>query len=60
MIVHRNLKHPDENYNQFHVGDRVAQILIRRRERIVWHEVDTEEELGTTDCGSGGFGSTGK
>lgn len=42
------------------VGDRCAQLLIRRYEEIAWHEVDTLEELGKTKRGNGGHGSTGK
>ena len=42
------------------VGDRCAQLLIRRYEEIAWHEVDTLEELGETKRGHGGHGSTGK
>lgn len=41
-------------------GDRVCQLLVRRREKITWDEVETLEELGTTKRGTGGFGSTGK
>lgn len=40
-------------------GDRVCQILVRRREQITWNEVKTLEELGSTERGNGGFGSTG-
>lgn len=58
MIVHRRMdKYDDPEYQ---VGERVAQILIRHRERIIWQEVTTQEELGTTERGAGGFGSTGK
>lgn len=39
--------------------DRCCQLLIRGSERIEWQEVQTIEELGTTDRGDGGFGSTG-
>lgn len=42
------------------VGNRCAQLLIRRYEEITWHEVDTLEELGKTKRGNGGHGSTGK
>jgi len=42
------------------IGDRCAQLLIRRYEEIAWHEVDTLEELGETKRGNGGHGSTGK
>lgn len=56
MIVHRNI---DGTYlPKYEVGDRCAQILVRRRERIVWDEVKTLNELGVTERGEGGFGST--
>lgn len=58
MIVHRRMDKYDNP--EYQVGDRVAQILVRHRERIVWQEVTTQEELGTTERGAGGFGSTGK
>lgn len=60
MIVMRDLDDPTSSVNRYGVGDRVAQILIRRRERIVWDEVKTQEELGITERGENGFGSTGK
>lgn len=41
-------------------GDRVCQLLVRRREKITWDEVETLEELGSTERGVGGFGHTGK
>jgi dUTP pyrophosphatase len=37
-------------------GERIAQLVIAKHERVVWEEVD---ELQETDRGSGGFGSTG-
>ena len=40
-------------------NDRCCQLLIRGSERITWEEVKTIEELGTTERGKGGFGSTG-
>lgn len=39
--------------------DRCAQLLIRGRDEIVWREVGDVEELGITERGDGGFGSTG-
>lgn len=39
--------------------DRCCQLLIRGSERIEWQEVNTVEELGATERGTGGFGSTG-
>ena len=38
-------------------GERIAQLVISKHERVEWNEV---EELSETDRGSGGFGSTGK
>lgn len=40
-------------------NDRCAQLIIRGAERITWQEVDTVEELGSSERGKGGFGSTG-
>lgn len=44
----------------YKVGDRIAQILVRKRTKIEWQEVDKLEDLGKTDRGQGGYGSTGK
>lgn len=61
MIVHRDMIEPTCcSHSYYGVGDRCAQILIRHREHIVWDEVSTQEELGDTERGEGGFGSTGK
>ena len=60
MIVHRDLTNVLSNNAYYNVGDRCAQILVRRRERIVFDEVKTLNELGDTDRGQGGFGSTNK
>lgn len=38
-------------------GERIAQLVISKYERVEWNEV---EKLSETDRGSGGFGSTGK
>ena len=38
--------------------DRCCQLIIRGAERIEWNEVKTVEELGATERGKGGFGST--
>lgn len=60
MIVHRAIDDPFIPVIEYNVGDRVAQILVRHREQIIWDEVETIEELGETERGAGGFGSTGK
>lgn len=59
MIVHRQIYDPYNSFPEYIIGDRVAQIIIRRRERIIWDEVSNQEELGVTERGAGGFGSTG-
>lgn len=60
MIVHRAIDNPKSPVSYYDVDERCAQILVRRRERIVWDEVKTLNELGETDRGQDGFGSTGK
>lgn len=59
LIVHRNICAPKLAVKSYNIGDRVGQILVRRREYIVWDEVHSQEELGETERGSGGFGSSG-
>ncbi|MCC6395065.1 MAG: dUTP diphosphatase [Bryobacterales bacterium] len=41
---------------QVHAGDRIAQMVIARYERIEWEE----SELGGSRRGDGGFGSSGR
>ncbi|MBQ3712177.1 MAG: dUTP diphosphatase [Bacteroidales bacterium] len=38
-------------------GERIAQMVVARHERVEWEEV---AELSKTDRGAGGWGSTGK
>jgi len=40
-------------------GDRIAQLVIQRVETAIFKEVQ-EDELETSDRGSGGFGHTGR
>lgn len=60
MFIHRQLNELDFPTPEYNVGDRCAQLLVRRRERITWDEVSTQQELGVTERGNGGFGSSGK
>lgn len=60
MIVHRDIMSPTTPFASYNIGDRCAQILIRHKEKIVWNEVQTKDELGVTERGDGGFGSTNK
>ncbi len=41
-------------------GDRIAQMVFKKYERVNLVEVMTVEELEASDRGEGGFGSTGK
>ena len=38
-------------------GERIAQMVVARHERVEWEEVDSLDE---TERGAGGFGSTGR
>lgn len=49
----------DESY-EVHKGDRIAQLVIMRYESPTVEVVDSIEELGDTDRGANGFGSSGK
>jgi dUTP pyrophosphatase len=40
-----------------HRGDRIAQLVVQRVEHVRWLPVD---ELGDSERGSGGFGSSGR
>lgn len=48
----------DDPY-EIKAGDRIAQIVLQKVPVISWQQVNTEEELGETNRGAGGFGSTG-
>ena len=45
---------------QVSAGQRVAQIIFAPVPEVTWHEVASVEELGKTERGEGGFGSTGE
>lgn len=50
----------DKQQFPYKEGDRICQLLVRKREQIIWDEVSSLEGLGSTERGKGGFGSTGK
>ncbi|KAA5827388.1 dUTP diphosphatase [Algibacter amylolyticus] len=52
-VILINLSH--ENFTVEN-GERIAQLVIAKHERVEWQEV---EVLSETDRGEGGFGSTG-
>ena len=47
---------------EFHLskGERCAQLLLARVPEVVFEEMDGVDELGQTERGSGGFGSSGR
>ena len=52
-VILVNLSNEDFVVND---GERIAQLVIAKHERVTWQEVDI---LSETERGSGGFGSTG-
>lgn len=42
---------------EINTGDRIAQMVVARHERVEWQEAD---ELNETSRGAGGYGHTGK
>lgn len=53
-VILVNLSNNDFTIND---GERIAQMVVAKHERVVWLSVDVLDE---TTRGSGGFGSTGK
>lgn len=60
LVIFRKVDRCIPNKEEFKVGDRVAQLLVRRVEKINWVEVEHFEDLIESERGSGGYGSTGK
>lgn len=54
------LKNHGENPVRIGDGDRIAQIVLQEVPRIVWKEFHNKIDLGISDRGDGGLGSTGK
>lgn len=52
------INHSDNNF-VVKIGDRIAQIVLAKYERIEWNEVNNKEALGMTDRGTTGFGDSG-
>lgn len=48
----------DEDF-VIHRGDRVAQLVFQKVEKVCFESVTCVQELGTTDRGDGGLGHTG-
>ena len=60
LVIFRKADRCIPNKEEFKVGDRVAQLLVRRVEKINWIEVEKLEDLIESERGFGGYGSTGK
>lgn len=54
------LHNDSEKGKIIHHGERIAQLVLMEYNTMDFEEVSTLEELGVTDRGNGGFGSTGK
>ena len=48
----------NEDYH-IHSGDRIAQMVLAKVEKIILAKIADKDELSVTDRGEGGFGSTG-
>ena len=49
------INYSDQDF-EINTGDRIAQMVVARHERVVWEEA---EELNETVRGAGGYGHTG-
>ena len=56
-VVLQNLGYMDFEYSE---GDIVAQLIIEKCHSVIWEEVETEEDLASSERGEDGFGSTGE
>lgn len=54
LINHGKVRHT------INPGDRIAQLIVSPVIRVDIEEVSAEGDLGTTERGTGGFGSTGR
>lgn len=60
LVIFRKVDRCVPFNEEIKIGDRVAQLLIRRVEQIDWVEVEHLEDLIESERGFGGYGSTGK
>lgn len=60
LVIFRRTNKYKHNNDVINPGDRVAQLLVRRVEKINWVEVEKLEDLIPSKRGFGGHGSTGK
>ena len=55
--IHAGIMNLSDKFFSFEKGQKIAQLLIQKVERVDFEEV---QELSDTDRGTGGFGSSGK
>lgn len=60
LVIFRRTNKFAHNNDIVEVGDRIAQLLVRRVEQINWVEVENLNDLIKSERGFGGHGSTGK
>lgn len=53
------INHGTEDF-EVKIGDRIAQLVFNKIERIEWKQVTSIDALSVTNRGAGGFGSTNK
>ncbi len=53
------INHDQSMFFEIKNGDRIGQGVLNKVEQVVWTSVNSIEELGATERGQGGFGSTG-
>jgi dUTP pyrophosphatase len=55
--IHAGIMNLSDKFFSFEKGQKIAQLLIQKVERVDFEEV---QDLSATDRGTGGFGSSGK
>lgn len=55
-VIVDNIGQTPETIN---LGDRIAQIVLQKVPKMMLKQVQSRDDLGNTERGSGGFGSTG-
>lgn len=59
-VIMQNTDHSPSDPYTIHEGDKIAQMVLNEVPMIDWNEVETVDDLGATQRGKGGFGSTGQ
>lgn len=56
VILHNASNKPETIF----MGDKIAQMVVAKYEKVKWEQLSRHSELEETERGSGGFGSTGQ